>query len=556
MSGAPQAIKSLRLGSGLVLAAFLLPHLVNVALGLFSFDAMESLRALTSPIWRSLPDTIALYGALLTHVGLALYSLYRRSTLRMPAWEAIQLGFGLCIVPLVLGHAIGTRLPAELIDVDSTYMRVMAVLWGNPRLTVQQPVLLVVVWVHLTVGLHYWLRLRPWYPRLLPVLYAAAILVPSLALLGFIKAGMTARDWLSDPTLMAVILREWNAADAQARAFIGSLEAQALAGSAAVFAAVLAARWLHGVRRRRSGTVRITHANGRVIRAPSGQTLLEALRAAGIPHASVCGGRARCTTCRVRVGEGLDSLPQPSPMETAALKRVGAQPNVRLACQTRAQADVAVTPLLPPTASAGDGRRPGGVEGHEQKVTAIFVDLRGSTRLGEDRLPYDVVFVLNQFFAEMSAALHDTGGHYAQFAGDGLMGLYGLSGEFGDGCRASLRGAREMFVRLQRLNERLRADLKEPLQMGIGIHSGEAIVGTMGPPMSPNLSAIGDNINVAARLEGLTKDYGCRVVISAATAEGGGVELSAFPVHTAAVRGRGKAVRVYAVNDPTTIPGL
>ena len=146
-------------------------------------------------------------------------------------------------------------------------------------------------------------------------------------------------------------------------------------------------------------------------------------------------------------------------------------------------------------------------------------------------MPYDVVFVLNRFFEEMSAALVETDGHYAQFAGDGLLALYGLRCGIGRACRDSLRGALVMHKRLERLNERLGAELSEPLRMGIGVHAGEAIVGTMGPPSSPNLSAVGDNINIAARLEQQTKALGCSLVISVTVAERAGVVFcTASPV--------------------------
>ena len=169
--------------------------------------------------------------------------------------------------------------------------------------------------------------------------------------------------------------------------------------------------------------------------------------------------------------------------------------------------DIDVTPLLPPKASPEYVYRPGGVSGREQSVAAMFIDLRGSTGMGEQRLPYDVVFILNQFFSEMSIALEATDGHYAQFSGDGLMALYGLDADLRTGCKDAIRGAIEMAKRMNDLNSRLSGELAAPLRIGIGIHCGEAIVGTMGPPKSPNFSAIGDNINIAARLEAKTKDF-------------------------------------------------
>ena len=550
-------VRRLRLYTGLILAAFVISHFINHSLGLLSLEAMESYRRVNALIWQSTLGGVALYGALIIHGCLALYALFRRTTLRMPWWEALQLTFGLLIPPLIAIHVIGTRVSPWLLGFDVDYPWILYVQWSNARPLVQQPLLVLVVWIHLLVGLHYWLRLKSWYPRALPLLYALAVLLPVLALLGFARAGTEVLELATDPAMKSAITAGWNDASRAQRQFVLGLEPKALWTMAALLVLVLAAREVRRqLRRRRKLFYALVHPSAGSIAARAGQSILEALRDAGIPHASVCGGRARCTTCRVRVGAGLEYLSAPAEMEAAALQRIGATENVRLACQARPSRDLHITPLLPANASAADAQRPGGVGGHEQPVAVMFVDLRASTKLGEERLPYDVVFILNQFFAEMSEALHETGGHYAQFSGDGLMALYGLESDVARGCRDAMHGAAAMVRRLALLNQRLAEELPEPLQIGIGIHCGEAIVGTMGPPSSPNLSAIGDNINIAARLEALCKTYQVTLVVSEETAQHAGVDLSAFDKHAAPVRGREEAVVVYAVPDPLTIGEL
>ena len=125
--------------------------------------------------------------------------------------------------------------------------------------------------------------------------------------------------------------------------------------------------------------------------------------------------------------EGLDRLPEPSGLEARALARISATPGIRLACQICPTANISVMPLLAADASAADGHVRGGIEGSERLITVLFVDMRGSTQLGEAKMPYDLLYILNQFFQEMNKALESTNGHYAQFAGDGLMALYGLN---------------------------------------------------------------------------------------------------------------------------------
>jgi adenylate cyclase len=299
----------------------------------------------------------------------------------------------------------------------------------------------------------------------------------------------------------------------------------------------------------------LTHANGRTMPILPGATVLETLRANRIAHASVCGGRGRCTTCRVRVAGGLANLPEPGATEARALEQIGATRGLRLACQIRPVADLTVTPLLPPDAVAADGGTRGGLEGTEREITVVFVDLRGFTALGEAKLPYDVLFILNRFFHEMTEALAATDGHYSQFTGDGLMALYGLHTiDPGAGARDALRGAREMLARLDILNRQLAAELPVRLRIGIGIHHSDAIVGTMGPPRSRIVSAIGDTVNTAARLEGLTKDYNCAIIMSRCAAEAAGLDVTGLALHDVAIRGRVQTVEFYALTAAPALP--
>src|SRR5438093_424145 len=201
---------------------------------------------------------------------------------------------------------------------------------------------------------HAGLRFRPWYPHAAPWLYAAALLLPMLALLGFVAAGREVTALARTPGWTEAMLRAAHAPGPAEAARLLAIRRGFLDTYLVALLGVLAAR---GVRRllewRRS--VRITYPTGRVVTAPSGFTILDASRLAGVPHASVCGGRGRCSTCRVRVVRGLHDLPAPSEAERRVLARVGAAPDVRLACQTRPLLDVSVTPLLQAGSQAAHG---------------------------------------------------------------------------------------------------------------------------------------------------------------------------------------------------------
>ncbi|MFT6913811.1 MAG: adenylate cyclase [Motiliproteus sp.] len=540
-------LRNLRLCTGLVLASFISLHLLNHALGLASLDAMEAVREVLVPFWGSGPMRFLLYGSLLTHMLLAFHSLYQRTTLRMPLWEAAQLLLGLSILPLLLVHLIGTRVTMQLMEIDVQYRHVITALWSFPNAVEWQTLLILVVWGHLLLGLHYWLRLKQGYRDSQWLWQIIATLVPLLALLGFYRMG-----WELGTVDMALRKAELVAKDPAMMAFIGTLETRGLTIYWGALALVILARYVRAVYRINFGSIMVEHPVRGVISAPLGSTLLDALRSAGVDHSSVCGGRARCTTCRVRVTRGLDKLMPPEVAERQALEGIRADPSTRLACQLHLCADIAVVPLIPPGHGLDYVRRPGGIEGKEQQLAILFVDLRDSTRLGEQRLPYDVVFVLNQFFAEMSAALEETDGHYAQFNGDGLMAIYGLNSDLKSACRQALNGARSMFERVERLNLRLQLELEQPLRIGVGIHCGEAIVGSMGPPSSPILSALGDTVNTTARLESQCKPTRIPLLVSKQTFEHARLPIT-DEIQELPLRGRYQPLEVVLVRDPLSL---
>jgi adenylate cyclase len=320
-------------------------------------------------------------------------------------------------------------------------------------------------------------------------------------------------------------------------------------------AVVLLARVARRAWRRRHGVVRIGYSDGGWVEVTPGTSVLEASRIAGIPHASVCGGRGRCSTCRVRVRGERHSIDPPSADETRVLHRIGARPNIRLACMLRPSGDVEVTPLLPPLALAADGRRRVDfVQGSEREIAILFADIRGFTALAEGRLPYDVVFVLNRYFAAMGRAIEGAGGRVDKFIGDGVMALFGIESSPRTGCREALTAARLMSERLDELNRSLQAELDGPLRIGIGVHCGPVIVGEMGYGSAAAITAIGDAVNTASRLEALTKEYDCELVVSEETVARAGIDLSEFPRQEIEIRGKREMLSVTTVKRATDLP--
>jgi adenylate cyclase len=314
------------------------------------------------------------------------------------------------------------------------------------------------------------------------------------------------------------------------------------------------ARWYW---QRRRGIVRLTYPNGRVVQIVRGVSVLEASRMAGIPHASVCGGRGRCSTCRIRVDGAKEAIVPPAAEEVKVLHRVGAAPDVRLACQLRPHGDLRVTPLLPASAQARDGfSRPGYLHGAEREIVILFGDLRSFTQLSEKKLPYDLVFLLNRYFAETGHAVEAAGGRIDKFIGDGVMALFGLDSGVEAGCREALAAAKDMAERMETLNRALIHDIPEPLRIGIGIHTGPAIVGEMGYGTAVSITAVGDSVNTASRIEALTKTYACELVISEAVALRAGIDLGDAPRHEIEIRGRVERLVVRTFTSARDLPML
>jgi adenylate cyclase len=534
-------IRRLRLASGLVMLAYVTTHFINHSLGLISVQAMDRALEHIYEYWASQLGSVLLYGAFATHYSLALWALWLRRSLKTPFAEATQLVLGFSIPFFLTDHVLQTRVADTFYGAGVGYYSAVLQTYfvTNPLRGALQFTVLLIAWVHAMIGLWFWLRLKRWYPRWQPILYAFALLLPTLAILGALEGGRQIMAMTEDPAWVAQFTQDHPRPAPADAAFLDQLVVWVRYGFLAALLAVLAARVVRWYWQRRHGVIRLTYPSGRVVPIVRGVSVLEASRMAGIPHASVCGGRGRCSTCRIRVGGAPEAMLVPAPEELKVLRRVGAAPDVRLACQLRPHGDLRVTPLLPATAQARDGfNRPGYLHGAEREIAILFGDLRSFTQLSEKRLPYDLVFLLNRYFAETGHAVEAAGGRIDKFIGDGVMALFGLDSGVEAGCRQALAAARDMSERMESLNRALVHDISEPLRIGIGIHTGPAIVGEMGYGSAVSITAVGDSVNTASRIEGLTKTYGCELVISEAVALRAGIELGDAPRHEIEIRGR------------------
>ena len=252
-------------------------------------------------------------------------------------------------------------------------------------------------------------------------------------------------------------------------------------------------------------------------------------------------------------------MPRPSGREAFVLARVGASgdPSIRLACQLRPQTDVAVIPVLPPNVGTDFVRSRQRINiGEERYIVSMFVDMRGSTTLAEARLPFDVVFLINRFVEAASQAVIGAGGQPNQFVGDGVLALFGLDVDPVTACRQALRAASLVASNIAYLNHQFATEVREPIQFGIGIHGGEVIVGDIGFRGHTVFTALGDSVNVAARLQDMTKNLDCKVIVSEDVCKTAGIAFDALTRMEVAIRGRDETMIVRTAADPTVLVSL
>lgn len=525
----PKIRKNLHFGSGLVMGAFILGHFTNHALGLVSISAMESLREILQDLWRSPVGTVLLYGAISAHFSMALDSLYRRHTLKMPVREALKIALGLSLPFLIATHVVNTRIDFSISGYDGGYTAILSRMSASPPTILRQSIALLVAWVHFCLGLWFWMRNRSWYKKASISLYTIAIMLPVLSLLGF-SQGMRSLDFVpsnawfmtqpSDPQILIGINR-W------IYAFL-----------AFAIGSVLVLRQIP-----KAGRIRVTYPDGGTVTIEQGSSVLEASRLSNRPHLSICGGRGRCSTCRVKVTAGLESQPEPSALEKATLERIGAPANVRLACQFRPGQDLAVAPVLragPATGRESAARDNAG--GRERQLVVLFCDLRDFTRISEEKLPFDTMFLLNRYFEMVGEAVEQSGGVIDKFIGDGALIIFGLNDGFRTASIKAMTAAVRISQGIEDLNRTFKGELKEPLRVAMGMHGGPAIIGRVGYGEISELTVVGDTINTASRLEGVAKEHDAELAVSADVLDGAGMRVEAALQQEIALRGRAQPV--------------
>lgn len=255
------------------------------------------------------------------------------------------------------------------------------------------------------------------------------------------------------------------------------------------------------------------------IHAHDGETLLQAALRAGIPHASLCGGTARCSTCRVIILEGLENCAPRNPEEQAIAEMLRLEPQVRLACQTVVTGQVKLRRLVTDILEDVDinslyieGVEPCSI-GVEKHILILFADIRGFTPFAENLLHYDVIHVLNVYFQQVGKVIARHGGTINNYMGDGFMALFEAA-DPAEGALRAVSAGLELLDAVQDLQPYLEELYHQSFQIRVGLHYGQVVAGKVGAPGHKKVTVIGDSVNLASRIESANKEAGTRFLIS------------------------------------------
>lgn len=257
--------------------------------------------------------------------------------------------------------------------------------------------------------------------------------------------------------------------------------------------------------------------NRQVVFNSNSNTLLDISIKNKIPHLHECGGNGFCTTCRVRVLDGIHNLSPKTEFENTSCHARKWDPSIRLACQARPKGDVTLQRLIWSSGEVNNLQKelvPNG-RAEERPIAILFCDLRNFTNLSSHNLNFDIAYMLNKFYTALGEPILMNNGVIYQYVGDEIVGVFGTTGGTArKNCEDAIRAALGMQYALESLN---RSDLKDidiKLKSGIGLNFGTAFLGHLGHPTHKQFSVIGDPVNVASRIQNETKATDTEILIS------------------------------------------
>ena len=555
--------RKLRMWSGVILFFYAFTHLLNHSINILSIEAADYVNEnYFDFIWKNFVGSFLLYTSLIIHILLGFYAVGTRKSFKMTFREWLQIIFPILALLFLLQHVAANAVLTKYFGVDINYTLLLSLMISNPSEvaigTVLFTLMTVFIWVHGAIGINSILSFSmKSYQKYSFYLYFMYISVPVLGVFGF-WAGIKEQSFVSyakslqgeENFIFSIIMES---VSQEMFPTLMAIEPLVMNNYPLVVLVLIIIAIFNVVRARFFGRMKINYPNNRTVSVPKGTSVLDASRIAGIPHQSVCGGKGRCTTCRIHVVSHDGVLPNPGALEASAIERVGLETGVRLACQLKPSKNLTVMPLVNPENSLESATSKRTLSGKEQETVVMFVDLRDFTKLSEKKLPYDVVYILNQYYSVCGKIIEEQGGRLDKFIGDGIMAIFDSSDNPNDNCKNAVKSGALISENMKVLNKEMKADFSEEIRFGMGIHSGDAIVGLMGYGKTFTETVVGDNVNIASRLEGLSKDYKAELVLSKYVADKAKLNLSEFDNHVVKIRGRKQDLENLSIKDAAII---
>ena len=543
MVDAALIVRRSRTISGCILFFYVFTHLLNHSLGLISIDTMEQGRAIFLRFWRHDVLFYVLYGALSIHFLLGVYALARRRSFRMSRKEWIRNSCAVLIPFFLASHLSITLWGSRFLGLNDSYaFMIISTYIFDPFGYIILGLMLMLVWTHGSIGIIGLIEFREFYSKRRGLFQGLILGLPLIAYGGYIRASIELSEASqSNPITILELISNSNFTAEIGEKIVSLSDLLQFLVYPILLSLFVAFYFIRNLLEKRFNSIQVQYTDGTNINVSRGSSLLEASHKAGRYHESVCGGRGRCTTCRVRVTSSLGELPKPNKIEQSVINRLNFDQSLRLACQLRPETDIEINPLIKLVNHDKQNLRFSNQEnlsGIEKETVIMFCDLRGFTRLSDGKMPFDVVFILNKYFKLVTDAVEENKGRIDKFIGDGVMAIFDKDTTISKNCKNALKGAAMITTYLNELNDELSTDDIEPLRLGIGIHSGNAIIGKMGYGEASTDTAIGDTVNVASRLEQLTKDYSCQLMFSSIVAEN--AELDKTKLNSVKTKIRGK----------------
>ena len=556
-------VRKLRVWSGIILFFYAFTHLLNHSVNILSIEAGDYVNEnYFDLLWKNIVGTVLLYGSFVLHIFLGFYAVGTRKSFKMTAKEWTQIIFPILALLLLLQHVGAIAMATKIFDVDINYTLLISLMIAEPAEvaagTILFSLMTIFIWVHGAIGINTLLTFNmKSYSKYKSYFYLIFYGVPILGVFGF-WAALKEQSFIAyakalqgDESFIFSIIME--AIPQEAQPTIMAIEPLVMNNYPLIVLALIVIAIANVLRARFFGRIKIHYSNEKIVSVSKGTSVLEASRIAGIPHQSVCGGKARCTTCRIHVISHDGDLPVPTALEANAIERAGLESDVRLACQLKPTKDLTIIPLVNPENSLEGSTNRRALSGKEQETVVLFIDLRDFTKLSEKKLPYDVVYILNKYYSVCGKIIEEQGGRLDKFIGDGIMAIFDSSSDANENCRNAVKSGVQISKDMKSLNNEMKVDFSEEIRFGMGIHSGDAIVGLMGYGKTFTETVVGDNVNVASRLEELSKNYKAELVLSKYVAEKANLNLKEFKRDTVKIRGRKGDLDILSIADAASI---